>query len=477
MKNLIYAINCITGRGFDQLLKGIYEQYKSNIIKNDDLDRIKNNTLSEEEFNNLFNNSIFFGSASAVDVFLDESLTNSCLNIKKLIVKLGGYYSSELKLNKSIAFFFKYKLYNNIRRNVMTNFFPLLTDLVEQIYKNFDVDKTQIECNNFIKKALSLYFNINLNEDNNNNNENNNNENNNSNNNNNFIVIDYKNNNGNNIKDNNIDDNVIINDININNLDDNNKNNSMNNNNNNGENIKKNNFTDNNNDKNNNNINKNISFNNNDNKQKNQPKNNKNNHLTEDDEFLSPNPDFKGNHNVNNIAYNFEPAPYNFSFEKFKSDFTNLLNLFSETRNNFKINETFEEENLKVNKSIDKISLEKKQYINIDPGRLYILIKRDFGLDNSSRDATDDEKFVLKLFYVSYVCNELIGILCGKMNEKNFKYSSIYNFYYNVSLSYNKAINGFLEINNEMKQKEKEIKEFDKFKKSNNSEAPPAVYD
>ena len=63
------------------------------------------------------------------------------------------------------------------------------------------------------------------------------------------------------------------------------------------------------------------------------------------------------------------------------------------------------------------------------------------------------------------------------MNEKNFKYSSIYNFYYNVSLSYNKAINGFLEINNEMKKKEKEIKEFDKFKKSNNSEAPPAVYD
>ena len=53
----------------------------------------------------------------------------------------------------------------------------------------------------------------------------------------------------------------------------------------------------------------------------------------------------------------------------------------------------------------------------------------------------------------------------------------LYNFYYTVSRSYNSAINGFLEISKEMAQKEKNIKDYIKFKKSNNSEAPPAVFD
>jgi len=179
----------------------------------------------------------------------------------------------------------------------------------------------------------------------------------------------------------------------------------------------------------------------------------------------------------NSIISNNVPAPLNFSFERFSSDFTNLLNLYSDSRNNFRISEDLETENLKSNKSINEIVLNKTKENIISPRRLYILIERDFGLDNSSRDATSDEKIVLKLFYISYVCNELIGILCNKANQKSFQYTSIYNFYYTVSLSYNSAINGFKEIANEMKQKEKELKEYSKFKKSNNSEAPPAVYD
>ena len=98
--------------------------------------------------------------------------------------------------------------------------------------------------------------------------------------------------------------------------------------------------------------------------------------------------------------------------------------------------------------------MNKKNSNIISSDRLLTLIKRDFGLDDSKRIATSEEKIIVKLFYISYVCNELIGILCGKMNQKNFKYTSIYDFYYTVSKSYNSPINWFLEISKEMMQKE-----------------------
>ena len=106
-----YCINCINGKGFDKLLMGIYDKYKINIIKEDDLNKIQEHSLGEEEFVNLFKNSIFFGDMQPKDVFLNESLITSCINIKKLIVKVGGYYSKELKLTKKMKFYFKYKLY------------------------------------------------------------------------------------------------------------------------------------------------------------------------------------------------------------------------------------------------------------------------------------------------------------------------------------------------------------------------------
>ena len=93
-------------------------------------------------------------------------------------------------------------------------------------------------------------------------------------------------------------------------------------------------------------------------------------------------------------------------------------------------------------------------------------------MDNSKRDATDIEKIFQKLFYISYTCNELISNLCGTINKKGFKYTSIYNFYYNVSLSYNKAINGFLLIYEDMNNKLK-LKKTKKSKGDDNGDAPP----
>ena len=160
-----YCINCLSGKGFDLLLKGIYEEYKNNTIKNDDLDKIKNHSVGEEDFQNIFKNNIFFGNISPKDVFLNESLVTSCIDIKILLVKLGGYYSNELKKLEAFKFFFLYKLYNNIWRNSEKNFFPLLTDLVQKIYTNFGIEKSYADCNDFIIKVLSLYFNIDLNEE------------------------------------------------------------------------------------------------------------------------------------------------------------------------------------------------------------------------------------------------------------------------------------------------------------------------
>ena len=394
-----YCINCLTGKGFDLLLSGIYNKYKKYIIKDDDLEKINNKSLSENDFIKLFKDSKFLGNISSKDVFLNDSLIASCTNIKKLIVKIGGYYSSELKLKKSIQFFFKYKLYNNIWRNSEKNFFPLLTDLVKQIYKNFGQEKTIEFCNEFIKKTISMYFSINLEEE--------------------KEKKQQKKSNTNSIKKITkvIQSSKKVSDDEIDCC---------------------------------------------------EHYGNMNSNGTKKDD------DYNGD---DDIGDDNEPAPFNFSFAKFKSDFISLLNLYSDSKNNFRIEEDLEEENLKSKKSINEIVLDKNKDYNIEPRRFYTLIKRDFGLDDSSRDATNNEKIFLKLFYISYVCNELIGNLCGKMNQKNFQYTSIYYFYYTVSNSYNSAIKGFMNICNEIKQKEKELEEYVKFKKSNNSEAPPAVYD
>jgi len=47
-----YFINCLLKKGFDELLTGIYEQFKDNIISYDDLSKMKDIATSEEEVNN-----------------------------------------------------------------------------------------------------------------------------------------------------------------------------------------------------------------------------------------------------------------------------------------------------------------------------------------------------------------------------------------------------------------------------------------
>ena len=99
-----FCINCIKGKGFDNLLEGIYEQYKKNIISDGDLKDIKSCSLTQENFNKIYKDSFFFGNIEPQDVFLNDCLINSVIDIKDLIVKLAGYYSGELGFFKSINF-------------------------------------------------------------------------------------------------------------------------------------------------------------------------------------------------------------------------------------------------------------------------------------------------------------------------------------------------------------------------------------
>ena len=100
-----------------------------------------------DEFNNLFNHTFFFGTISPKDVFLNESLLESVLDIKNLIVKLAGYYSGNLGYLDSLSFLFFKRLYNQFYRNSNKNFFPLLTNLVKKIFSNFGYKKTDEQCN------------------------------------------------------------------------------------------------------------------------------------------------------------------------------------------------------------------------------------------------------------------------------------------------------------------------------------------
>ena len=361
-----FFVNCIKGYGFDQLLKGIYEEFKKHIIKDEDLINIKNLTMPVANFNQLFEHSFFFGDISPQDVFLNESLVESVIDIKKLIVRLAGYYSGELGYLSSLNFYFFDKLYNQFWRNATKNFFPLLTDLVKKIYSNFGFEKTYDECNNFIKHQISQYFNLQSDQ--------------------NEIQHEQAN-------------EIII-----------------------------------------------------------QPKNEKTSNNTPNEDITPPGKD----DNDNNIT----PAPYHFSIEQFTKDYKRLIRLYWYSKDNFRTNDTIQEDQLKTGSNLEE-TLFNIEDEKIDVERLLLLIKRDFGLDNSKRDATNKEKIYQKLFYISYTCNELISSLCETIKYKEIKYTSIFHFYYTVSMSYNKAIQGFLGIRDQMSNEGEDDSD------EENSEAPP----
>ena len=174
------------------------------------------------------------------------------------------------------------------------------------------------------------------------------------------------------------------------------------------------------------------------------------------------------------------PVAYKFNIEKFQRDYITSINLYWNSENNFKLIEKIAENSLRYDNKLEEKILKIDEGNKIDGKRLLLLVQKDFGIvnkDNESIIETYNEIIMKKLFYISYTCNELIGLLCGELFQKGFKFKSIYNFYYIVSSSYNSAIEGFINIKVEMKEKQRELMKYlkKKNKEDEDEEAPPEV--
>ena len=401
-----FPINCITKKGFDKFLEGIYEQFKTNIIPANKMEGIKEGIVPQKELFSLFKN--LFGEIKPEDVLLNESLINSVKDIKLLVVKIAAYYSNELGFWKSLGFYLFNKIYNNYKRDSETNFFPLLTDLIQKIYSNFGFDVTTHKCNDFVKTKLSQYFEIDVE----------------------FEKekkrLDEK-------------QQKFI------------------------EEKKKKEEKNNKEEKKDENGKKNKEENKGKKDEKKEEKEKSNKNINKKEEKNEEKGEAPPPMNYNSIRElhppkNNQPRPYKFTIEKFKKDFINLGRLYWNSEENFKINEKIEKDYIKNKTDFEgKIfSFNEEDENEINAERILVLVRRDFGVDDSKREATSHEKIVQKLFYISYTCNELISELCGKINQNGFKYQSICNFYYTISESYNNAINGFMKIIEDIKGEDKD---------------------
>ena len=151
-------INCLNKKGLKDLFEVIYNRFQIEKISNNDLEKLeklKEGDFYEKELK--LNNKLFFQNIDE-EYIINEPMKLSVKEIKILITKLVGYYSDKFKFKVWARFLFT-RLWNWWNKN-NHNFFPLLCELIQKIYHNFGIDKNIDECNEYIKKCLYKYFNI-----------------------------------------------------------------------------------------------------------------------------------------------------------------------------------------------------------------------------------------------------------------------------------------------------------------------------
>jgi len=151
-----------------------------------------------------------------------------------------------------------------------------------------------------------------------------------------------------------------------------------------------------------------------------------------------------------------------FDKNNFIKDYSILFKLFWDSGLNFGVGEGIESNLLDISEKSenynDKIFSEKFNLSTINTKDILNYVKKFFGIVEVKEEVNLPPKIEMKLilFFISYISNELINILCGNIKYKGFKYKSVCDFYYNVLKSYNEAINGFNDIRKKiLEEKEK----------------------
>jgi len=148
----------------------------------------------------------------------------------------------------------------------------------------------------------------------------------------------------------------------------------------------------------------------------------------------------------------------------------NYLNLNIDENNN----ETIKNKN---NELKNKIFSSEEFFLNNNITKNDVLnyVKYVFGYGNINRQQfTNKLKMIMKIFFISYISNGIIDKIIDLIEHKKsqFIYKSIFEFYYKVLTTFNKAINGCNEIRNEIVQEKKNSEEYNDLKSQKIGEKP-----
>ena len=406
-------LDCLSNNGLDDLLIKIYDEFEKNITSKNDLEKIYLHLIQKKELNEIIENSLLSRetnnnndkSLTVEERLLDSALNKSAQDIKTLIVQYFGYYNDTLKFWNNISFKFRnLGVYNFFKKN-QNNYFPTLTKLVEKIYNNFEIENTKF-LNKNIKDKIFKYFKIKQNK----------------------LIKNKKKK---------ILNDTIYEEINSTGC------------------INDDNESD------------NISL---------KIDTSTNNIINNENEILiSNNEDDEDNIEDNDTFKNKNQDNDEFGFNDFIKDFCYLGRLFWDSSFNFENDENITdyldygiEEKEKINKSNEiKNGIFSEEFFNknnIKFDDIINYVKFFFGDDSIKGPFSNEIKMAMKIFFISYICNEIIDDICGDIKKKGFKYKSICSFYYNVLETFSKAINGFNELGEEIKKDKLELEKYKKKK-------------
>ena len=406
-------LDCLSNNGLDDLLIKIYDEFEKNITSKNDLEKIYLHLIQKKELNEIIENSLLSRetnnnndkSLTVEERLLDSALNKSAQDIKTLIVQYFGYYNDTLKFWNNISFKFRnLGVYNFFKKN-QNNYFPTLTKLVEKIYNNFEIENTKF-LNKNIKDKIFKYFKIKQNK----------------------LIKNKKKK---------ILNDTIYEEINSTGC------------------INDDNESD------------NISL---------KIDTSTNNIINNENEILiSNNEDDEDNIEDNDTFKNKNQDNDEFGFNDFIKDFCYLGRLFWDSSFNFENDENITdyldygiEEKEKINKRNEiKNGIFSEEFFNknnIKFDDIINYVKFFFGDDSIKGPFSNEIKMAMKIFFISYICNEIIDDICGDIKKKGFKYKSICSFYYNVLETFSKAINGFNELGEEIKKDKLELEKYKKKK-------------